>query len=232
MPSDVKRGLYRGCRYEQDLKGSIGPKYQKVLDLVGWDRMVLEVGCHTGYLGELLAMRRNRVWGVEINEEAARQAGGSYERVIIGDVEDEALWSRFPKDFDVILLLDVLEHLVDPWKLLDRSKEILRPEGFLLITLPNIAFYSVRKDLLRGRFEYQDSGILDRTHLRFFDFHSARKLIEGAGYRIEGWWITSSELPLEYRFPLLGRLYNPVRQWLERLFPNLFGAVILYKAVR
>lgn len=227
----MKNDFYKGFKYHQDFKTGIGLKYKKVLALIGEDQSILEIGCHTGYLGEVLKRKGNRVWGVEINNDAASKAKTFYETVFVGDIEDEDLWDAINQKFDVLLFLDVLEHLVDPWKILVKCRKFLNPEGFVLVTFPNTAFYSVRKSLFLGRFNYQDSGILDKTHLRFFTFYSARQFIKDCGYSVADWHVTYSELPLEYRLPFLKKFYNKVRPFISKRFPNLFGAVILFKAI-
>ncbi len=225
-----KKDIHKGFKYHQDLKKRVGIKYQKVLELIKNSCSVLEIGCHTGYLGEVLRKRGNKVWGVEINSEAAQRAEPFYEKIIVGDIEDDETWDKLPQKFDVILFLDVLEHLIDPWEILIKSKKFLKPEGFILVTLPNIAFYSIRRALLFGRFDYQDAGILDKTHLRFFTFHSAQELIRDCGYSIKDYYVTLSELPFEHRLPFLKGFYDRIRPFFSKYFPNLFRAVILFKA--
>lgn len=227
---DKKYAVYKDLKYHQEFEKGVGFKYKKVLELIKNDCSVLEIGCHTGYLGEALRRRGNKVWGVEINSEAAQKAEPFYEKIIVGDIEDDETWDKLSQKFDVILFLDVLEHLIDPWEILIRSKKILKPEGFILVTLPNIAFYAIRRSLLFGRFDYQDSGILDKTHLRFFTFYSAQELIRDCGYSIKDYYVTLSELPFEYRSPFLKSIYDRTRSFLSKHFPNIFGAVILFKA--
>lgn len=231
MSTFKKKDFYKKCYYNQDFKKGIGLKYKKVFELVRSNQSILEIGCHTGYLGEVFKKRGNRIWGIEINSDAADKAKPFYEKVLIGDIEDANLWNTVVQKFDVILFLDVLEHLVDPWRILIKSREFLNPQGFIIITLPNIAFYAIRKNLLFGRFDYQESGIIDKTHLRFFTFHSAQKFIYDCGYTIEKWLVTFTELPLEYRLPFLEQFYKKIKPLLSKFFPNLFGAVIFFKAI-
>jgi len=226
-----KKNFYKGYNYHQDFEKKVALKYQKVFELINDDQSILEVGCHTGSLGKALTKRRNRVWGVEINRNAANNAKPFYEKVLVGDIEDDNLWNAIAQRFDVILFLDVLEHLVDPWNILIKSKELLNAEGFILISIPNVAFYAIRRNLLFGRFDYRKSGILDRTHLRFFTFFSAQKLIQDCGYGIQEWHVTLSELPFEYKLSCLEKFYGKCKPLVSKTFPNLFGAVILFKAM-
>ncbi|HLD78316.1 MAG TPA: methyltransferase domain-containing protein, partial [archaeon] len=101
-------------------------------------------------------------------------------KVWVGDVEKMALKGSY----EAVLLADVLEHLREPERLLLRLKPRLTENGFLLVSIPNVANWKVRLQLVRGRWRYTDTGILDRTHLRFYTHRTARTLLEDAGYRI------------------------------------------------
>lgn len=105
------------------------------------------------------------------------------------DLDDAAAVEAFlaaAGPFDVILLLDVLEHLVDPWALVDLCAEHLAPGGVIVASVPNIRYFTAVRDLvLRGRWNYADSGILDRTHLLFFVQETAIALLERSGLRVE-----------------------------------------------
>lgn len=140
---------------------------------------VLDIGCAGGYLGKALRAKGCRVWGVDV-EPLAAGARRHYEQVRIGDVERLALRGTY----DVVLLADVLEHLRAPEKLLARLRPRLAKGGFLLVSVPNVANWRTRWHLARGRWEYTETGILDRTHLRFYTQRTARELLRGAGYEI------------------------------------------------
>jgi 2-polyprenyl-3-methyl-5-hydroxy-6-metoxy-1,4-benzoquinol methylase len=154
----------------------------QVLDLVGTDKRVLDVGCSTGYLAQLLRDRNNQVSGVEIDPEAAELARPYLERVVIGDLETMDLVDEFGEErFDVVVFADVLEHLRDPLKLLTQAQRLLAEGGSVVVSLPNIAHGSVRLALLEGRFEYRPLGLLDDTHLRFFTRSTAIELLRASG---------------------------------------------------
>lgn len=147
---------------------------------------VLEVGCASGATLAWLKREKRCTYtcGVEFVESAAEAAKQHVDTVFCGDAEKIDLGNR---RFDLILLLDVLEHLVDPWKFLNRLQEKhLVPGGKVICSLPNIRHYRIIKALLlKGEFEYQDAGILDRTHLRFFTRNSAIALMKSGNLRIE-----------------------------------------------
>jgi 2-polyprenyl-3-methyl-5-hydroxy-6-metoxy-1,4-benzoquinol methylase len=106
-----------------------------------------------------------------------------------GNVEDQSFLDRIATEkgpFDVILLLDVLEHLVDPWTLVERAHRMLRKNGIIVASIPNIRHYSALVPLLlRNEWELKDAGILDRTHLRFFVKRSAIDLMTSSGLVLE-----------------------------------------------
>lgn len=157
----------------------------KVFDLIPQGARVLDVGCHTGKFAAFLRQKQCTVSGIEVNPSAAAVAAQLLDQVVVGDIEDSATWSQVAGSFDVIMFLDVLEHCRRPEAVLGQARGRLAAGGFLLTSLPNIAHWSIRKALLGGRFEYQETGILDQTHLRFFTLASARQMFRKTGYRID-----------------------------------------------
>lgn len=162
---------------------SQGP-HPKIIRYVGNHKKVLDVGCASGYLGKELARRGCRVVGIEIDPEAARSAAQVCEDVIVGDIEEIADLHYPPKYFDVIICADVLEHLKRPDLTLEKLRLYLRPDGLLIMSIPNIAYWRIRLRLLFGQFEYKETGILDKTHLRFFTLESVKKFLTQAGFRL------------------------------------------------
>ncbi len=182
MPSDHTSGALPHHREESYYLGSRDDLIRLIPAGAG---KVLEIGCAAGMTGRTLKARGfEEVVGVELVEDVARKAQGHYDRVITGDVEKMQL--PYEKGhFDCILYGDVLEHLVDPWRLLREHKELLGREGAIVCSIPNIRYYKQMKKLfLRGEWEYRERGILDRTHLRFFTVKSIRAMIEDAGFEI------------------------------------------------
>jgi len=147
---------------------------------------ILEVGCAAGLTGFELKRKKiaDEVVGLEINKDVSKIASLYLDKVITANVEEiEEL--PFPKKyFDCILFLDVLEHLIDPWKTLKKLRDYLKNDGIVVASIPNIRHHSIITSLVLGRWEYQDAGILDRTHLRFFTFPEMKKLMEEAGLKI------------------------------------------------
>lgn len=160
---------------------------------------VLDLGCGEGRLGERLITegRADVVDGVEIDPAAAAIAAAALGDVVALDLETPAFgeWLARREPYDLIVVADVLEHVRDPWTLLPGILDALRPGGLVVASIPNIRDTSVLVPLLlRGRFDYQDYGVLDRTHLRFFTRASAVGLLSGAGLvvesvdRAQAWW--------------------------------------------
>jgi len=143
---------------------------------------VLEIGCACG--ATLLKIKsiytRAELYGVELNEHAA-EAAKAFANVISTDIEQAQLEFE-PQFFDYIILADVLEHLRDPWELLKRLKNYLSPKGAILASIPNVMHYSVLRGLINGNWTYQDAGILDKTHMRFFTLNEINKMFLQAGF--------------------------------------------------
>jgi 2-polyprenyl-3-methyl-5-hydroxy-6-metoxy-1,4-benzoquinol methylase len=151
---------------------------------------MLELGCGNGATAALVKSQRKVVWsgGVEVVPDAAEKAKSVCDQVWQGDVERMDIEKSIPPgSLDLILCLDVLEHLVDPWTVVKRITPLLAPDGRLIASIPNIRHYKFIRDLLfRGKFRYADAGLLDRTHLRFFVRDTAIELIEAGGLKVSG----------------------------------------------
>jgi O-antigen biosynthesis protein len=189
-----------------------------VLDLVPKGARVLEFGCATGYMSEVLKSRKGcTVTGIEISPEAGELAKEHCDRVIIGDAEELDYHALLGKErFDVMLFVDVLEHLKEPTGVLERSRPFLARRGAVLASIPNIAHGSVRLALLAGEFRYRKLGLLDDTHLRFFTREGVRDLFEGAGFVISNWLVHRVDIDrTEVRFPELP-MTDSVRNWLSK----------------
>lgn len=143
---------------------------------------VLEIGCSEGHTLEWLKSSGRSKWTAGVEPFAAVDADArGIDRFFKIDIEKE-LPSIENESVDVVLCLDVLEHLVDPWATLRRVDTLLKPGGLWIISVPNIRNYHVLIDLaFKGKFEYSESGILDRTHLRFFTKDSAVAMAESTG---------------------------------------------------
>jgi 2-polyprenyl-3-methyl-5-hydroxy-6-metoxy-1,4-benzoquinol methylase len=210
----------KSSRYEISTDGDRFSRNYVFLDEAKKYRNILECGCSTGFLSRQLAASGARVVGIEIDTEAAEKARQFCARVLSLDLNQPDWSIALGEQFDLVTYGDVLEHLLEPHAVLRKTKDVLAPGGRVLISLPNIAYWTMRVKLLLGRFEYESMGLLDHTHLRFFTFHTARKMIEQAGYRI-------------VRFhPVMGAKFTshfrPMWQRLTNSFPNLLAFQMLF----
>lgn len=148
---------------------------------------ILDVGCGRGWLAQELrrCFPQAVLTGIEINHQACQEAQRTLDSLYEGSVETFLAESPPQTQYDYILLTDVLEHLTNPWTVLTQLKEILKPTGRLAVSLPNIGHYSILLGLFHGRWPYADTGLLDRTHLRFFTMQEARQMFTDTGYHVE-----------------------------------------------
>jgi SAM-dependent methyltransferase len=147
-------------------------------------RSLLDIGCGAGGLGRALrgAGSAARLIGVEPDPVLASHAERHYDAVHRLDVEREAA-PVAPGTLDVLVYGDVLEHLRDPWAVLKRDAALLAPGGTLLVCVPNIEHWSFAARLLAGRWRYEEMGLFDRTHLRWFTRGAMQQAIEAAGLK-------------------------------------------------
>jgi 2-polyprenyl-3-methyl-5-hydroxy-6-metoxy-1,4-benzoquinol methylase len=148
-------------------------------------KRVLDVGCSAGAFGAALKkVQRCEVVGIEPHPSAAEVAATLLDRVHQGSFESARL--DLLGKFDCVVFNDVLEHLIDPWNVLRRTLPLLAEGGTVVASIPNIRHVSTFVDLvLDGKWRYEESGVLDRTHLRFFTKSGMRALFEECGYHVE-----------------------------------------------
>ena len=161
----------------------------------GAGNLILEVGTSTGYLTRILRDLGNRVIGIEVDVEAAKIAEKYCDLMITGDVEEIDLDDYLaPGSIDVAVFGDVLEHLRYPASVLKKVRRFLKPQGSVVISIPNVCHGDVLINLLNGDFRYTSMGLLDETHLRFFGLKNVLDLLDGSGYSITE--IRTTRLPV------------------------------------
>jgi 2-polyprenyl-3-methyl-5-hydroxy-6-metoxy-1,4-benzoquinol methylase len=145
---------------------------------------VLDLGCGRARLGLEVERLGYTVAGIDNNPVACATARTRISEVVELDfMKLEAVAAALNgRQFDWIMAADVLEHSAEPQTALRFYRRFLKPDGRLIVSLPNVAVWDNRFRLLFGRFDYRDSGVMDRTHLRFFTFRTARELIIEAGF--------------------------------------------------
>jgi O-antigen biosynthesis protein len=174
-------------------------------------RQVVDVGCGAGALGASIkrAVPQAQVRGVEVVPSQAEKARGVLDDAVAADAS-APLPSGWPVP-DCLVFADVLEHLVDPWGTLAAWRARCAPKAWAVISIPNVSHSSVVSALRRGRFDYANEGLLDRTHLRFFTRVSACTLVEEAGFEI---------VRLERTFTIPGRALerSVLTAWVKRFY--------------
>ena len=183
---------------------------------------VLDLGCASGGLLELLRPHAGHLAGLELSASAARAAAHVGDHVVCGALEDPQLPFE-PASFDLVVLADVLEHLADPAAALARATRWCRPGGAVLVSVPNVAHWQARLTLARGRWPQHESGTFDAGHLRWFTRDSLRALLAGASLRDVELHAVVPALRNHVRPARLADRLEPAWQALGRRTPGLLG---------
>jgi len=149
---------------------------------------ILDVGCGAGTLGGQIKSVNGKanVVGIEKDKDMAAEAEKKLDSVVRGDLDSAKLRDLLKGEtFDCIIFADVLEHLRDPWDVLRESIRLLRDDGVVIASIPNIRHYTTILNLIfLGRWPHRERGLHDRTHLRFFTFSGIRKMFADSGLKI------------------------------------------------
>lgn len=179
---------------------------------------ILDVGCGTGALGREIKKRLAcSITGITHSAEEAELAASNLDGVIVRDLNEFDPGGL--GEFDCVICSHVLEHLYRPEKLLGRLRQNFSPDGLLIVALPNVLHWRQRIEFCRGRFRYAESGLMDDTHYRFFDWTTAHALLTDSGY-------STVESGADGGFPLSRRLSvfgPPLDRAALRLSPGMFG---------
>ena len=200
--------------------------HSKILDLVEKNTKVLDVACASGYLASFLKEKGCLVEGIDSDVEYINEAK-KHCNASVFDITKEKITGKY----DVIILGDILEHLVNPDKILFNLKQNLNENGYILISIPNIVNIYPRLKILLGFFDYEEKGIFDRTHLKFFTRKTVKEMIHNAGYEIEK--LDYTPIPIYVKFPnapkfILNLIYS-VFHFLSIFWPTLFAYQFILK---
>ena len=171
--------------YDHDVDlGDLSLSYGKIAQHIPDGARVLDIGCATGSFGLALKVERScEVTGIEVDAKAAAKATSRGLDVLLADVQSSALAQVVEgRRFDVIVLADVLEHLLEPRALLFQLHEVLVPGGRVLVSVPNITHVDIQLMLAQDNWQYRSSGLLDRTHLRFFSVGTFSEMASACGF--------------------------------------------------
>lgn len=192
--------------------------WNKVFDMINEGSVVLDIGCSTGNFGAALIEHKNCIVdGIEPDAGDYNKAKRVLRRVANGFAE-EALKSSFKNQkYDYVVFLDVVEHLYNPVATLKLVKSNLKKGGSIIFSIPNMAHVSVRLMLLKGNFEYGETGLLDKTHLHFYTLREIERVFADAGYIISRLDNTEATYPPALITDQLRRLGIRKTPKLERL---------------
>ncbi len=194
---------------------------------------ILDIGIGTGIAPRLNGQKDFSFWGVEPNPEWAEAAKGIYKDIFIGTLEE--IPDTFLSDFNAVLLMDILEHTSNPQESLQRLVNSQNKGTLFFISVPNIANIWIRINLLFGKFNYTENGILDRTHLKFFTRKTLLAMLDAAGLTVLD--ITPTPIPLGLVKPVFneGKVGYPIYLfllWITKLFPTLFGYQFFCRTIK
>jgi SAM-dependent methyltransferase len=170
----------------------VGGKYvvkqrQDLLSLLPVDRnyeSIIEFGCADGanllYFSDILKIQKPNVFGVDIC--ASKES--DYDGINFVHMSAEEYLTNSNKTFDLVLLSDVLEHIYNPWKVLTQLKSILKPNGFILISVPNLQNLKYISSVISGGFNYSQNGLFDETQIRFFSLSTLSTYLEELDFKI------------------------------------------------
>ena len=209
----------RESHYENKSLGyGIGhTRLRKILKLVGpvKDLQILDVGCSRGYLGQRLKALGNKVIGVEISHLAAEQARQVLDEVHSFDIEKAWPETLLTQSFDLVILAEVAEHVFDPVEVPKNVSLILRSGGQIILTTPNFMTWTNRLRFIVGDFRYQNEGMFDFGHIRFFTYTYLKTVLREAGF----------ELVQEEHIFFPGKLTSIIKYW-----PGVFAWQFIIKA--
>lgn len=178
--------------------GELGTSHKMFVARVSSDSRVLELGANSGYVTRQLAVKGCEVTAVEMDAACLARCSEHAAVAIQWNLNDSGLMHQLPHDkYDFILFGDVLEHLQEPASVLRSLSALMTGDSVILISLPNVAHWKTRLNLLRGKWDYEDRGTLDRTHLRFFTRNSALDLVASAGLQVEEVICIADSFPLD-----------------------------------
>ncbi len=204
-------------------------------DWIEDNSMILEFGCHTGLLARVFSEQKNcKIDGIEGNRQALEKAKQWLGKSYCIDVEQIDTYPSIEKKYDYIIFSHILEHLRNPYEVLQKSKDYLKDDGHIIIGLPNVSNIVQRIDMLMGKFNYEDTGVMDNTHYTMFNYHTAIKMIKACGLQVKEYNTPAKKSPIKYmiyRTPIIWRISKFLPDWFlfAKQKPNLTDIIMLFK---
>ena len=225
-------------KYDYEIDLTDDSAQARVLRMVGEGKRVLEIGAGQGSMTRILRQTLNcRITAVEIDENSIQALTPLCERVVRTDLNDPG-WAETLRSegvFDVVVVADVLEHLYDPWSVFQQMKGFIGPDGYIVVSIPHAGHNAILASLINEDLEYRESGLLDRTHIRFFGMKNIQELFDNAGVTIaearfvvrlpdetelgDAW----ARLPASTRIALLKNKFGQVYQVVVKAVSNQSG---------
>ena len=225
-------------KYDYEIDLTDDSAQARVLRMVGEGKRVLEIGAGQGSMTRILRQNLNcRITAVEIDENSIQALTPLCERVVRTDLNDPG-WAETLRSegvFDVVVVADVLEHLYDPWSVFQQMKGFIGPDGYIVVSIPHAGHNAILASLINEDLEYRESGLLDRTHIRFFGMKNIQELFDNAGVTIaearfvvrlpdetelgDAW----ARLPASTRIALLKNKFGQVYQVVVKAVSNQSG---------
>ena len=179
--------------------------HDKILNLVEKNKRVLDVACASGYLATFFKQKGCSVDGVDIDSEYIDEAKKYCDNAYVLDISKEKIDGKY----DVIILGDILEHLSNSENVLSNLKNNLNKDGYIIVSVPNIANIYPRLKIFFGNFDYEEKGIFDKTHVKFFTRKSFKNLIKDSGFILEK--LEYTPIPIYLKF-------SNAPKWLMNIF--------------
>lgn len=183
--------------YERTIHANVEESLSKIVNKIAINSVVLDVGCGPGMLGSYLSeVKGCIVDGVDSDEAAIEICRSKYRFTAVKNLESELLTDFFqPETYDYIVVADVLEHLVNPDQLLSELRQLAKPHGTIIFSVPNITHIAIGLELLFGYFEYSQNGLLDNTHRRFYSRQSLLDKLEA--FSLYAWEVDTVQKEIE-----------------------------------
>jgi SAM-dependent methyltransferase len=203
---------------------------QAVLKLIPQNsQLVLDVGCGNGANAKILKGRGITVDGITISKSELNTAKEFLRKASLHNLENGLPDAVKKETYDAVICSHVLEHICYPDQLLKDIWEVLSPGGILVVALPNLMHYKSRLELLKGNFNYQESGLWDYTHFRWYTFKTGRELLEKNNFQL----LTADVSGRPPMASILSKILNArmeqsVFTFLKKISPGLFGYQLIY----